>query len=44
MPDLSVLRCDAHLALVERIAQGAEAADPTAVMTRIARENGSFPT
>ena len=44
MPDLTVLRCDAHLALVERVAQGAEAADPTAVMTQIARESGSFPT
>lgn len=39
-PDLSALRCDAHLALVERIARGPEAADPTAVMERMARERG----
>jgi beta-N-acetylhexosaminidase len=44
MPDLEVLRCDAHLALLERVAESVEAADPTAVMTRIAGENGSFPT
>lgn len=37
-PDLSVLRCDAHLALVERIARGADAADPTAVMDRLSPE------
>lgn len=39
-PDLSVLRCDAHLALVERIARGSEARDPTAVMTEIRGERG----
>ncbi len=37
-PDLSVLRCDAHRAIIERISRGAEAADPTAVMERIALE------
>ena len=39
-PDLSVLRCEAHLALIERIAGGAEAADPTAVMAQIRPERG----
>jgi len=37
-PDLSVLRSDAHLALIERIARGPEATDPTAVMSRIVGE------
>lgn len=37
-PDLSVLRCEAHLALVERIARGVDAADPTAVMDRLSSE------
>jgi beta-N-acetylhexosaminidase len=35
-PDLSALRCDAHLMLLERITREAAAADPTAVMARIA--------
>jgi beta-N-acetylhexosaminidase len=39
-PDLSVLRSEAHLALSERIARGPDAADPTAVMHRIASERG----
>jgi beta-N-acetylhexosaminidase len=39
-PDLNVLRCDAHLALIERVSRGAEAADPTAVMEQIRRERG----
>jgi len=39
-PDLSVLRCDAHLALIERIAGGPEASDPTAVMAQIHGERG----
>ncbi len=39
-PDLSVLRCDAHLAIIERISRGAEQADPTAVMERIRSERG----
>ncbi|HET7542407.1 MAG TPA: beta-N-acetylhexosaminidase [Polyangiaceae bacterium] len=39
-PDLSVLRCDAHLALLEQIARGPEAADPTAIMERIRTEHG----
>ena len=33
--DLSVLRCDAHLALLERVSRGAEASDPTAVMDHV---------
>ena len=33
-PDLSVLRCDAHLTLIERIARGAAGEDPTAAMTQ----------
>ncbi|MEI9941237.1 MAG: beta-N-acetylhexosaminidase [Pseudomonadota bacterium] len=37
-PDLSVLRCDAHLALLERISRGVAAADPTAVMEQIRLE------
>ena len=39
-PDLSVLRCEAHLALLERIARSAAAADPTAVMDHIVAERG----
>jgi beta-N-acetylhexosaminidase len=39
-PDLSPLRCDAHLALVARIARGPEAADPTAVMDEVSRKRG----
>ena len=39
-PDLSVLRCDAHLALLERIGQAEAAADPTAVMARIVDKSG----
>jgi len=39
-PDLSVLRCDAHVAIIERIARGVEAVDPTAVMDEILRERG----
>lgn len=39
-PDLSVLRCDAHLALGERIAGGADAPDPTAVMNRVGAQKG----
>lgn len=35
-PELNVLRCDAHLALLQRVAQSADAVDPTAVMDRIA--------
>lgn len=38
--DLSVLRSDAHLAILERLARGAEAPDPTAVMAQIRRERG----
>jgi beta-N-acetylhexosaminidase len=38
-PDLSALRCEAHLALIERIARGSEDADPTAVMETL-RERG----
>ncbi|HYQ01207.1 MAG TPA: beta-N-acetylhexosaminidase [Polyangiaceae bacterium] len=37
-PDLSVLRCEAHLALSERISRAAETSDPTAVMARILAE------
>jgi hypothetical protein len=33
--DLAVLRCDGHLALLERVACRAETADPTAVMDRL---------
>jgi len=36
--DLSVLRCEAHLALLERVALGVEAADPTSVMDGISAE------
>jgi len=39
-PDLSVLRCAAHLALLEQVARGVDAADPTAVMERIRAERG----
>jgi beta-N-acetylhexosaminidase len=39
-PDLRVLRCDAHLAMLERVASAAEVADPTAVMDRIRLERG----
>jgi beta-N-acetylhexosaminidase len=39
-PDLSVLRCEAHSATIERVARGAPAADPTAVMDRIRLERG----
>jgi len=38
--DLSVLRCEAHLALIERISRGADAADPTQVMDRVLAERG----
>jgi beta-N-acetylhexosaminidase len=37
-PDFSVLRCDAHLGLIERVAHGAAGEDPTAVMDRIHSE------
>ncbi|HYP74622.1 MAG TPA: beta-N-acetylhexosaminidase [Polyangiaceae bacterium] len=39
-PDLSVLRCDAHLALLDRVSRGAAGADPTAVMSRVVVERG----
>jgi len=35
-----VLRCAAHLALLEQVARGVDAADPTAVMERIRAERG----
>ncbi|HKO52512.1 MAG TPA: beta-N-acetylhexosaminidase [Polyangiaceae bacterium] len=39
LPDLSVLRCDAHLALVEQISRAPEGQDPTAVMAQISANN-----
>ncbi len=39
-PDLSVLRCAAHLAVIERVSCGARAEDPTAVMERIRLQRG----
>jgi beta-N-acetylhexosaminidase len=39
-PDLSVLRCEAHLALSDRITRSAEAPDPTEVMERLRADRG----
>jgi beta-N-acetylhexosaminidase len=39
-PDLSVLRCDAHLALLEQVKPGVDGTDPTAVMERIRAPRG----